>query len=103
MTYYLSEIRRRCKKTEMECNISLNEIIIPTYCPVLGLEIEFCDCKDRRNCLHDSRPTIDRIDNSKGYIIGNCKVISWRANRLKGDGTAEEHERIADFIEGAIK
>ena len=37
------------------------------------------------------------IENSKGYIRGNVIVISDRANRLKGDATLLELQRIADF------
>jgi hypothetical protein len=33
-----------------------------------------------------------------GYIKGNVAVISNRANRIKNDGNADEHERIANYI-----
>jgi hypothetical protein len=46
--------------------------------------------------------TFDRIDPSKDYISGNVVIISWRANRIKNDGTAEEHQKIADFIKAAL-
>ena len=39
-------------------------------------------------------PTIDRIDNNKGYIPGNVAVISWRANALKKDASTEEVEKL---------
>jgi hypothetical protein len=25
-------------------------------------------------------------------------VMSWRANRIKNDGTSQEHQQIADFM-----
>jgi hypothetical protein len=40
-------------------------------------------------------PTLDRIDNSKGYIVGNVWVISMRANRLKSDATVDELMMLA--------
>jgi hypothetical protein len=48
--------------------------------------------------MHDASPTLDKVDNAKGYVRGNCHVISWRANRLKSDGNADEHEKIAAYI-----
>lgn len=30
-------------------------------------------------------PTVDRIDNSKGYVVGNVRLVCWAANRARGD------------------
>jgi len=43
--------------------------------------------KQRAN---DNSATIDRIDNGLGYVKDNVLIVSWRANRLKSDGTAED-------------
>lgn len=32
-------------------------------------------------------PTIDRIDNSRGYTKDNCQLVIWMYNRAKGSGT----------------
>jgi hypothetical protein len=45
----------------------------------------------------DSRASLDRIDNTKGYVPGNVVVVSYRANRIKSDATAQELLRIARF------
>lgn len=42
--------------------------------------------------------SLDRVDNKKGYVPGNVVVMSYKANRLKNDGTAEEHETIAKWM-----
>lgn len=34
----------------------------------------------------------------KGYVKGNITVISNKANRIKNNGTAEEHEAIAKWL-----
>lgn len=44
-------------------------------------------------------PSIDRIDNSKGYIPTNIVVISNRANLLKKDATLDELVAIAEFYD----
>src|SRR3546814_14524029 len=42
--------------------------------------------------------SLDRIDNTKGYVRGNVAVMSYKANRLQNEGTAEEHEIIAAWM-----
>ena len=48
---------------------------LPDRCPMLNIPL---DWRDRNNT-----PTIDRIDNTKGYIPGNVWVISHKANVMK--------------------
>jgi len=86
--------RRRANKRGLEFNIDLEDIRIPDVCPVLKIPLFIS--KDRAN---DNSPSLDRFDNTKGYTKENIRVISWRANRLKGDGTADEHRKIADWAD----
>ena len=47
----------------------------------------------------DSSPSLDRVVPSLGYIPSNVAVISHLANRIKNTGTAEQHRRIADWMD----
>lgn len=47
---------------------------------------------------HSAMPSIDCIIPAKGYVPGNIAIISWRANRIKNNGTLEEHEQIAAWL-----
>lgn len=67
---------------------------MPTHCPVLGIPLDV-SAPPHSGCL----PTVDRMDSSKPYEAGNISVISWRANALKKDGTADEHRRIARWMD----
>ena len=67
---------------------------MPTICPVFGISMSF---EFKRQA--DGIPTVDRIDSSKNYEIGNIAIISWRANIIKNMGTAEEHRIIADWMD----
>ena len=78
---------------QLEFNIELIDIIIPEMCPILGIKLN-----KSNNTTSPNSPSLDRIDSSKGYIKGNVIVISHRANTIKSNGTAEEHEKIAKFI-----
>jgi hypothetical protein len=47
--------------------------------------------------MSDSSPTLDKFYPKKGYVKGNIQVISWRANRMKSDGTPEDWIKIAEW------
>lgn len=57
---------------------------LPERCPVLGLVLT--PGGHRRN----TSPSLDRIDPRRGYVPGNVRVISDRANRLKGNRSLKE-------------
>jgi hypothetical protein len=80
-------------KSGKEFTIEFGDLVFPTHCPVLGLELDYFNDTRAENTV-----TFDRVDPSKGYIKGNVVMISWRANRIKNDGTAEEHLQIANFM-----
>lgn len=88
--------RKRSKIKGLEMNIEPQDIPeIPDFCPILGIEIKR-NIKEN-STTHgpsDNSPSLDRIDTSKGYIKGNIRVISNRANRLKSDASFEEIEKI---------
>jgi hypothetical protein len=42
---------------------------------------------------------LDRIDNRKGYVVGNVRWISKRANMLKCDMTLETVKRLLAYME----
>lgn len=66
---------------------------IPKICPVLGIEIKIGDGRG------DDLPSVDRLDSSRPYEKGNIAIISLRANLLKRDGTADEHRKIAAWMD----
>ena len=90
----LAMAKSRAKKRGLAFDLTREDIIIPAVCPVLGIAITGADV--------DHVPSIDRIDNAKGYVRGNIVVVSYRANRLKNDATPEELRLIADFYGGLI-
>lgn len=75
----------RVKKRGVEFSLTEDDIVVPVFCPVLGISIAFEDGPRR-----DSTPSIDRIDPKKGYVPGNVQVVSWRANKIKQDATLDE-------------
>lgn len=90
--------RQRARAAGRDFSIAPSDIIIPTVCPVLGIELSRAPKGIRSGS--DSSPSLDRIDNSKGYVPGNVAVISYRANRIKSNATAHELERVAMYMAG---
>ena len=68
--------------------------IIPDACPVFGTPFLFIGGKRTR----PDSPTIDRVQPSKGYVKGNVAVISMRANAIKSNASADEIQRVADWL-----
>lgn len=95
--YLINHARIRAKKHGLEFDLTEEDLgCIGTHCPVLGIPYNLAAC----HATKDYSPSLDRIDNAKGYIKGNVQVISWRANRLKSNGTIEEFEKIAAYLRG---
>jgi hypothetical protein len=88
----LTQARWSALKRGLACTITVDDIKIPTHCPVLGMELR---CGERRR--HDASPSLDRVNNDLGYIPGNVMVISLKANRIKNNATSEELRRVAEF------
>jgi len=87
--------KTRAKNNNLPFTITLKDVIIPDICPVFGIKL---NTGDRLNS-----PTLDRIDNKLGYVDGNVKIISSKANRLKNNGTLEEFKQIIEYLEKNIK
>lgn len=95
------EIRmfRRAKSRAMtkglEFDLEKSDIIIPEYCPILGIKLEhFSGHSGGR----PNSPALDRVDNSKGYVKGNVIVISHLANMMKSSANREELLAFADWV-----
>lgn len=78
---------RRARDTapsrKLEFNLDKEDIVIPDNCPLLDIPLIFGG--ERYNS-----PSLDRIDNNKGYIKGNVWVISDLANRMKQNASIEQ-------------
>jgi hypothetical protein len=98
--YWANRMLSRYKTISKADRLSfLNEENIPNYCPILDVELNYNSDKEFVGWTRkDDSPSIDRIDNTLGYVIGNIHIISWRANRIKNDGTAEEHRLIYEYL-----
>ena len=93
-----SMAKRRAKDKEFEFTIESTEIKIPTICPILNIPIIKVYTKGRKSGPTPNSPSIDRIDNNKGYVKGNVQVISHLANTMKASATDEQLIKFANWI-----
>ena len=85
----LQAARDRAKRFGLDIDIELEDIVIPSICPILKVPLE-------RNTSY--APSLDKIDPAKGYTKGNVQVISMKANLMKQDATPEELRRFAKWV-----
>ena len=93
--------KQRAKKQRVPFDLDplyMKEIGIPAICPVLGIPINKSP-GDGSGERSDNSPSLDKFIPSLGYVKGNVHVISWRANRIKNDGTPEEWRKIAEWCQ----
>jgi len=91
----VSHILFRCRNSasvrKIEFNLEKSDIIIPEYCPLLGLKLQY-------DADYWNTPSIDRIDSSKGYVKGNIWIISRKANTMKQDVSIDKLKLFANNI-----
>lgn len=88
--------RTRARRKELPFNLTLDDIIIPTACPILGIPLSTI-----RGKRTDNTPSLDRKVPEKGYVKDNIAIVSWRANRLKNDASLGELKRIVAYLESS--
>ena len=77
--------KSRAKKSGRECNLTLAHILsiwpASNCCPCCGNKFE-------KHTPH--APSLDRIDHAGGYLIGHVRILCYRCNTLRRNGTPEE-------------
>lgn len=88
--YLVQSARNRAKKYNLPFNITHEDIIVPEFCPYLGIKlVPFSEW---------SSPSLDKIIPELGYVKGNIQVISTKANTMKNNATQDELVRFAEAV-----
>ena len=87
----LQHARNRARINSREFNITIDDISIPSHCPVLGIKLVH-GWDDDESC-----PTLERIDNNVGYTPDNVMVVSALANRVKSSATWQQIIQVGKF------
>lgn len=104
LRWTVHSIKNRCRRANIPFSMSVDDLELPAKCPVLGITLVYDKPSHYRKyggspmVAMESFPSIDRVIPELGYVSGNVRVISMRANRIKNDGTLEEHKKIVRYI-----
>jgi hypothetical protein len=93
--WLVSSCKQTAKNKSLPFDITAEDIVVPTHCPILGIELRMGQA-GLHEC-HDAAPSIDRIVPEKGYVRGNVVVVSFRANRIKSNTTPDEILAVGRF------
>lgn len=94
-------IRARAKERGLEFDLTWKDLVPPDECPVLGITLTIGGGRSYKS--QETSPSVDRIDNTKGYVKSNVRVISKRANSIKSDANIEEIERILAYMKSSLQ
>lgn len=81
--------KHRAKRRGLSFNLTEADVTVPEVCPILGVPL----VKGTKYAA-----SIDRIDNSLGYVQGNVQVVSRQANLMKNDASLEELRKFGEWI-----
>lgn len=97
MAYLVSVAGRRARAKGLEFD-GLAEIKAsrPAKCLCCGKELDY-SCENRR-CA----PSLDRVDNLKGYVAANVRIICWECNWVKSDASLDRLKQIIAYIEANL-
>ena len=96
--WILYRVKSRCKKLNIPFSLLEKDVYVPEKCPVLGIKLMIGD-----SVISDNSPSLDRIDPKLGYVVGNIRVISNKANRIKSNATAQELDKVIYYLERNLK
>ena len=81
----LERLKGSAARRGLEIDLSPEDIPMPESCAYLGLTLDY-----ESSSITDNSPSVDRIDNTKGYIKGNIQTISNKANIMKHNASDED-------------
>jgi len=94
--YKLSMLRiakARARRRNIFFELSLENIEIGAKCPILGIPFEVGSVN------WQSSPSLDRIDNRRGYEPDNVIVVCMMANSIKNQATPDQIKKVGKFYE----
>lgn len=94
--YMIRNSKFSAKRRNLEFNIDVRDIQLPEYCPILNIKLYYNF--EKRDFNSFNHASLDRIDNSKGYIKGNIMVISRLANAMKNEASFEQLDTFTKNI-----
>lgn len=88
--HMLHDAKKRAQKKHVPFSLTLDTMpVIPATCEVLGIPLH-SSAGEEQSARRDISPSLDRIVPNVGYVPGNVRIISYRANEIKNNATLQE-------------
>ena len=97
---YLGNARARSIRDNVPFNLTLNDLvdIATDVCPIFNTPFVWGASGLGKGKTRLDTPQLDKIHPEIGYVVGNIAFISSKANKMKDNGTMQDHYDIADWI-----
>ena len=91
--------KRRAAKNGIEFSITEQDIadVWRDTCPIFGITL-----KRNQERAKDNSPSLDRINNDKGYVPGNIAIVSQKFNTMKRELTPTVLRLMLQYIENPL-
>jgi len=93
-TALVERAQHRARLRDLPFCITANDVVVPTICPALGIPL----IAGQKRAA--TSPSLDRIQPGLGYVPGNIRVLSDRANRMKGNLNLAQLQARANVAKG---
>lgn len=90
-----NNLKASAKKRNIEFDLKVTDLYdlsYPITCPILNIPLQH-----NRGKPEDNSFSVDRIDNTCGYVKDNLIVISYKANRIKNNATNKELQLLSNY------
>ena len=99
--------KQRARLQSLDFDLEASKLTVPESCPALGIPLRLGSERS------PASPSLDRIVPSDGYVHSNVRVISDRANKIKGNrdlvelytkaekgptALRDEYRRVAEYV-----
>lgn len=97
---YLHNARSRARAENLPFDLTYEYLlsIATDECPIFKTPFTWGVSNLGKGKTRADTPQLDRIIPELGYVQGNVAFISGKANKMKDNGTMQEHYDIADWI-----
>ena len=94
----LAQAKKRAAASGRDFDLTLADVldVVVIECPILKTPLRW-EYKHGAGGPDERSPSLDRIDNSRGYVKGNIAIISHRANSIKNCLTIDQITRLFEY------
>lgn len=93
------DARFRAKRDSIPFDLSVDDLIIPLKCPILGLTL----VRHNPGSPAPNSTTLDKIKPDLGYVKGNVQFVSHKANTMKNNLALNEMEKVLHYMKNPSK